>query len=498
MGSVNNDKPVQNSTEKSNSNKNGSPNEESKELTPQSPSEKIGFLFERGPEDIFSSPLSEFSEFLLDSGTLPEHLPVALITLITMNSAHLDNPLVLVLTEDDGADSLDLLNKCASLTPDDSILEFSTIPNDISLGGKQLKGKSIIIFDAMGAQKKGLLKIVQLLERGLVVDQQAIRRKNNTGFKETSAEGPTGLVTIAKSLDDPFLQLPSILKFHLPMDQYLKRKKLSIKGQSAYYATHRDAILLSSMIKKLFEKLQTKSVTIPYREQLLDAIDFTIQDIGNQFELFEKLLKIITIINNYTPVSGRELMEEFLGISHQNLLPAKIQQQATENTSPLIATKRDYYFTWLLMNGITIGRGDVLDSRKRHIFDAIMKYHMEYAKVLSIKEGPDYERKVLETLDHSSHLGAWPSVEQITTAAIKDGGEQFSPGTCRNELEELVKREIIIKQHISKKPAKYGYRATVLSEQRLRLPHPSDIDDPIYNKKSVEVVNPLTGEVDTI
>jgi predicted transcriptional regulator len=103
---------------------------------------------------------------------------------------------------------------------------------------------------------------------------------------------------------------------------------------------------------------------------------------------------------------------------------------------------------------------------------------------------------ILSTIANST--SAWMSREKVFETLNKEGGEYMSLSTVNNELQYLLKAGIVDRKKPPKTNQYKYYILTLDAGQYLALPHPSEIKDPIYQGKPVEVVNPLTDAVEKI
>jgi hypothetical protein len=106
------------------------------------------------------------------------------------------------------------------------------------------------------------------------------------------------------------------------------------------------------------------------------------------------------------------------------------------------------------------------------------------------------EVEILSTISQSYIY--WARREKIYEIVNNDGGQYLSLSTVNNELVELMKMGIVDRS----KPPKsrhFGYYVMTLNVGgAIPLPSPSEIEDPVFKGKPVEVINPLTGQVEKI
>jgi len=159
----------------------------------------------------------------------------------------------------------------------------------------------------------------------------------------------------------------------------------------------------------------------------------------------------------------------------------------------LVANKHDYYDFWVLADGTFYDGDDWVTERQRRIFEALKRKGIGRITDSGFSEAnTDAEKLVIIAKD----VGSWLGVEQLFEELIKDSGEIISLSTLNRELDQLLKKGVIVRQRSKKK---FVHAVATLSiGAPIKLPRPSELDDPILNKESIRVVNALTGEVETI
>jgi hypothetical protein len=256
-------------------------------------------------------------------------------------------------------------------------------------------------------------------------------------------------------------------------------------------------------IRKTFERLKRRPVAIPFADKLLQSLPGNGDNhVDTKMMVLANMISLCSIINNPHPVTMEELGGYLYGTDEETVKNWLIKTKkldiivGTENTAdmPFTATKVDYYMAKLLLNGLLTTGSNYLTERQRRIYDAIKRINMDKLKSSILEKDDDIEK--LSIISRSSSY--WADREKVFEEVHKDGGQSLSFSTVNNELIELMKMGIIDRS----KPPKsrnFGYYVMTLNVGgAIALPSPSDIDDPIYNGKPVEVINPLTGQVEKI
>lgn len=104
------------------------------------------------------------------------------------------------------------------------------------------------------------------------------------------------------------------------------------------------------------------------------------------------------------------------------------------------------------------------------------------------------DQEMLYKLHESSGFSddSWLTREKILDLLQKDGGEIIAATTLHNEIQVLLKRQLIAERKVPGKKNKSAYAATqVIEGQSLFATKPSDIVDSTFNKSEVEVIDIL-------
>ena len=242
-------------------------------------------------------------------------------------------------------------------------------------------------------------------------------------------------------------------------------------------------------------------VDIPYFSQLWDhLLKLNTEHPEAKALALGNVISICTIINNPMPIYQDELFAEMYRIDRQkvNKWLAETGHKPYQNNiddqaaAALIATKVDYYLAWLLLDGILLSGENLLTTRQKRIFEAVCQINMENARQAMLKN----EIEILSTISQGS--GYWARREKIYEMVNNDGGQYLSLSIVNNELIDLMKMGIVDRSK-PQKSRHFGYYVMALnSGNAISLPPPSEINDPIYDGKPINVMNPLTGQAEKI
>ena len=463
-------------------------------------------------------------DVLRKKGVPDSHIIPVLLTLITMNSAHFGYPLAICITEDEGSGAVYLVDVCMSLTPAGSRIEVSCMnQNTLFYGGNIYTGKSIIGPDT-AFPKRIIDNLASLIERSSVKNQQPYKTKNSRGIEELQVVGPTAWVTIVKDKDSEILSISCILPIHLTSDKKVKQQNLLSMAKKKSAADQDRLIIDSAYIVKQFERAKSCEVEIPFAEQIANALDPEVPNIKEKIKMIYHMLIIITILNNVPPFNQSEAMAEYLGVDpsvmagellrnkrpEQKFLPYNTNHQIGDGANRdqviipgrtvLTATKVEYFVTWLLMDGLISSGDESLTERQLRVFEAILKENLEYVNGSTFTDTKTAdEEEIKDTIHNEETVIRWPGRDRILEKVNADGNGKITLSTLDIELQRLLGKKFITRQKKQQSKNKYVYGVSVLSaDSSIRLPHPSTIIDPEFEGRTIQVVNPVTGKMETI
>jgi hypothetical protein len=216
-----------------------------------------------------------------------------------------------------------------------------------------------------------------------------------------------------------------------------------------------------------------------------------------KLDAFLSALRIITIINHSPDESAEERLSKDCGVDMKIVKSAlgivNIPQQS------LVASKVDYYIFWLLMSGLIQSENEAvfLTERQKRIFEVTKRHNVgALGRTMISPNMPEYEK--LTTIENADV--SWASLEEIFEAVNKDGGEKISnTQIVGRELRELKEKKIIKDKNMPGSKNRLGYHVTTFDiGDKVSLPHPSEIEDPVLEKEKIKILNPITEEINEI
>lgn len=441
----------------------------------------------------------------LKSKGINYHMSQALIAVITMISAHLEVNITLFITEGQGANGLSFLNSVSGLIPDELKSEFSELNKQfLYLAQDLLKNKTVVAYSP-DVMKKDVKLLQMLLELGVVNDQVSTKTSGSHGVSKISIKGPTSVIVLVGQTEPVWLNDFSALRLNLDINpnyiaEQLQRRSLEQNNQ--------DAELLEKIITKEIERLEPQSVNISFLGQIISSLDQTDPESIYIFDTVEKLLEIITIINRATFATPEEAHAGYYGIEMSNiingerkLLPGGAHTDSKDvGTTQLEATKVEFYIMYILTKGLfKSGKGSVTGN-SQVVFNAIKRINLDYLRGNTLFD-PDRssERELIKTLDAQQNNNGWATILHIKENVKNVDGISFSPATIDRGVKDLQEKNLISKRKDRMSPNKFIYAInTVFVEKENIMPHPSTIQDPVYQGRTVTVQNLLTGIEETI
>ena len=480
---------------------------------------------EKASVEASHSPLSDTAELLKKEGVSSMHLQPALLIIVALVSAHLGTPLAVLLASETETIAVDLLHLCSQFVPKEMILELSKATSKVLYcGGKQLKGKSILSFNLSGLLG-ALPDIKVLILRSIMKNNVISPLKNSTGLTEETVEGPISWVLIAehdflKKNTEPFsinILLNEDGTFELERTRFLAEKAAGNVTDLA------DIEIDKKIFAKRLQVTKQMEVRIPFALDLMEQLNTRGFRRTEDFELLTKIVKLLALINNPPRYDQKDMMAECLGIEPDKLeryltnhsadgrdlmsfpktanipvLPGNGQDNQDVATNTITATKADYYYARLLLDGLLNTSSDELSGRQQRIFEAVKKFNIDSVLNGSFIPTSGSEKEIMEALEYSESIRTWADRNKIQAMVNADGGEDITFSTLNLELKALIKKDFV-----RSKPVPYRNKlvyavTTFHAGSTLVLPDPSSIIDPIYNGAPVKVLNFLTGQEETI
>jgi hypothetical protein len=400
-----------------------------------------------------------------------------------------------MLEPDDPQGAAHLINSCLPLVPDDATIEFPELkPEHLYInGGQRLDGKCIISLAPNGFSKV-TRDLDLILTRGYAVRQDVAKGRYEIDLSEHRTKMKVSVVGIDGEKPGKGLTLPSILK--IPV----RYKSLATECMKSDIIEQYDLIQSPVFkIRKSLQRLKPQPVIIPYEGQLSRAIDESgCEHPHEKMGILKNVISVCAIINRPPSVQKAELGSIMYGTDEQEVSRWLIEaglEQASEviPKEPIVATKVDYHMARLLLDGLLMTGPTRFSDRQKKVFETVKAINMGKMRDAILRKNDDVEK--LATISRSS--GYWASREKIFEI-INNGSYDFSLSSVSNDLVALLEMGVLERA----KPPKsrfFGYyiMTTTLSDA-IQLPASETIQDPVYEGKSVKVVNPFTGEVEEI
>jgi len=460
------------------------------------------YLDSDGPH---TSLLCKASEILREKGVAGGELKIGLNALLVLISPQLNDPQALEIVEDEARGAADIVELCSKMVPENAVLKLLNLDRKKLFEMRQdLPYKAIIGADSKGF-RKAATEIKLLIDDGSVTDQVTYHTPLGPRTEEVRVEGPTSIILIARNPEDAILSPPSALRVDMTNDQ--SRNQPSGDCDDDMFDAH------CQIMSTCLERIKGVPVRIPFSAQIeASLVESGVRYPRETASMIFRAIRNITRINNPPPPSVLELWAKHYGMEprkmakvmkHEHIDPDQklldnVRANNCDKDGHLIATKVGYaHFRWLM--GDLIKKSDEhLTDRQRRVFSAIHRVNEGRLGATTFTSQSEIEKMV--TLQRSTD--ARVDVPGIFKAVNTDGGPEISLSTLNFDLQVLLKKGFIDRQRRrrgSESKLAFYYAVTKPSlDSAIKFPQPADIDDPVYNKNPVQVVNPLTGAVETI
>jgi len=447
------------------------------------------------PQGAWDLPARHIAGILRSQGISEEHLKTGLITFLAMNSAGLGVPLGVEVIDDQQSGAIPLLEACSEVTPPENKIELS----DVSLRTlvkerEQIRGRAIVGFNGEAFKKnEDILNL--LLERQMLSWQETLMAKYGEVVQGAVVQGPVACVAVNKDPKHPILTYPGALRIQLN-PEHLTRGSVPV---STSLSQNREELNKLDwqirLVRSSIKRLRPAPVRISFGNQILQSLVASkAQHAQQKYETFMRLISAITLLNNPPPLYKKELWAKAIELDLRKITSGGRPVGGSEKE--LVSSKLDYYLFWLLMKDLVTSKEDSLTDRQFRIFETIKNINLAYVNVSTFPTSGSDADKLVAVF---GALEAWVPSEKIFEYVNKGETDEINFSTLYREIQELQRKEVIRVQSDPKAKNKKLYAVTTLSGgKHVEFPRPSEIDDPIFEKRPVRVINPLTGMEETV
>jgi hypothetical protein len=429
------------------------------------------------------SPLVKISGILRNHGIYDSHTKEALAIIIGIMSSRLGDPIPIVITEDEGAGASQVLDTCLDLVPEDSWALAPTSNQKGSSTDQILEGRTLVSYDA-DKEKEMFRSILAENER-----KNALKVLQKRGI--ASNLGRISFVAISKNLNNPILQNPYVTRIHINADNASKIHRLDSMTQDSDVKNNFNTEIESACSRTLLKRISPHPVNIQFADKIVDQSAFNLQNIIPLYELTLRMIRNITRLNNPRQLDPREPFAAFIGIDFEEII--RFEKSGEDHKKVLESTKVDYHHFNLIFGDNIRSLNDYMSPRQERIYECIRTFNMTKAEHFVKKSNSELEilKHLLAPINVSSY---WIDRFTLLDMVNADGGEQISSSTLFKELNELMKRDLIVRGKPKSRTLGYVHCVKKFPEKSSIAKTPvSEILDPVINGKEVEVRNFLTG-----
>ncbi|MGV7223231.1 MAG: hypothetical protein ACQ9MH_17090 [Nitrospinales bacterium] len=447
------------------------------------PTKIVEYFFPLTPEA--QPAIVKIANVLRNQGVATTHLCQAMAIIIGILSPRLGDPVPMIITEDEGAGALELLQACLNLVPEDSWVEKSagTGSKGVEL---DFEGKTLICYEADTAK--------DLLSR--LLTETELRSKIVQTKRQSIVKEPTAFVALTKNPRNPLLQNRYVTRIHIPADEQSKTNRLESLIRKSDLDSQRQHKIESACLRTLLSRIKANPVDIDFADKIIAKDASKLQNAVPYVDSMFRILRNITRINNSPQLHPEELQAAFIGLDFEDLTAI----DTAKDNEPLKPTKVDYHYFLMIYSDMFNINNDFLTDRQLNIYHVILD--QSYAYQRRFRTNRKFTPQQILDLYQSKGAGfsnGWATRANILANLKTIGYENISYGTLHNELQVLLKRELIGEKKVPHKKNEFGYAATrFIDDASLFVTNPVDIDDPKSKKEVVEVFNFLSGKTEKI
>jgi hypothetical protein len=434
------------------------------------------------------------ARLLRASGVAEENIQSGLIILSVVSSIKMEMPLSIMLhVQQDTATAEHLLSVCKRFIDHDSIIELSQLkPEEFFSFGNHFQGRVIVCRNLSGV-KKAEPDLKNLIINGKVSTQTTFKSKYGPMTSNVEVHGPVAFIGIEKEDDPRLFDHPSIIR--VPVSEGFLNRSPDENAADQPIAIDFEMDRLAEYIGRF----RWRRVSIPYERQLSAAIlrqrpEHYIQKNG----FLKRLLAVLTIMNNTEPIdktlilakllhSQPEHVQEYLRVKRIEILPV------VSNDVELVSGKVEYFFMKRVLGGIIPIKHESLSLLRRQILNIVKS--INFKNLNSSILGNDNLDKMY-TLNYFDLY--WAKIELIFKRINKGRESIISIPVIETKLAALKKKGFIERKKFKDRD-EYGYFILTLDvDEELRFPEIVELFGACSEEQHMEVINPITGQIEKI
>ncbi|HUT44431.1 MAG TPA: hypothetical protein VMW95_08850, partial [Desulfobacterales bacterium] len=317
----------------------------------------VDYFFPMKPDA--EATIVKIAKVLHRQGIANTHLCQAMAIIIGILSPRLGDPVPMIITEDEGAGAVELLQACLNLVPEDSWVEKSA--GTVSKGERDFEGKTLICYEADTAK--------DLLSR--LLTETELRSKIVQTKRQSIVKEPTAFVALTKNPRNPLLQNRYVTRIHISADQESNRERLKNLARKSDLTLLKQHKIESACLRTLLNRVKASSVDIEFADQIINKHAINIQNVVPFYDTTFRLLRNIARINACPPLRPEELEAAFIGLDPEDL----IEDEEINKREPLKATKIDYFYFLSIFGEMFKAENHFITPRQFRIYHAIISYN---------------------------------------------------------------------------------------------------------------------------
>jgi hypothetical protein len=247
----------------------------------------------------------------------------------------------------------------------------------------------------------------------------------------------------------------------------------------------------SACLRALLARVKSVPVDIAFGDKIIKPDVSKMQNAVPFIDSIYRILRNVTRINNCPPLSDLDLKAAFLKLDFEDLAPTDTASREQIYT----VTKLDYVYFLQSFAGIFNVNNDFLTPRQQAIFETIYDHNIAYQQTFT-KHRKSSPQEMLNDFQEGFYSKGW-ATREIIEAGFKGSEDKFSISTLHNELQVLLKYDLIRVMKVPRKKNKYAYAATnppgdvdVIETAFSKIAHPE------FQNNPVEIYNIYSGKTE--
>ena len=356
----------------------------------------------------------------LNAGVSNNQLKAGLLAMVVGISARLNDPLVLLISEESHGVLDGMLNACKTMLPKDMYCDLRRLKdvND-EVKGSAMYGKTIIpsFFQITRKNRDELLETMKNLTR---LDSWDAHIKRITGSGKDVMDRSAAWIIRGSDSEKP-IHDPHVLRTQVQYEQSSELARVSASVGAVSEKLH--GTMAAKRVELMLNKLEPALVEVPF----VDSFQRAFGSSPGSAEKVKNLLKVIrtvTVVSKVMEFDELDSLAKSTGFCRPFIESyCQARDGVGVDTASIIAgkhpvaiqikaTKEDYYYAWLLCNDIFTCGCEPISPRQERIFEVVREINLSRLRGTTFTDVQN-SGDVLSSLHASTDLRSWASREEI-------------------------------------------------------------------------------------